>query len=447
MIRKVIVGVLCLMLAVAFAMPVMASGGAEVDQLQQRIDSLEKQLNELKQVLQQQQQMREEDKVRVEQIEQKVQSTEKVVAEAAPRVLSKFQFKPYGYVKLDASYNDSRTNGSDGDFIIFVPNESVHKNDNDFSMTIRQTRLGMNIIAPKSGEWEALGRIEVDLYGNAAHENKSELMVRHAYLQLTRANFSLLAGQTSDLISPLFPSTLNYTVGWGAGNIGYRRAQLRLTYDYPVNERNKLTTAFAIARTTGTINEDFDFDGYNDGDDAGFPTVQGRIALSTKLLTDKASVFGISGHYGKEEMDLPARQIRAKTWSVNGDFDLPLSACLSLKGEIFAGYNLDDYFGGILQGINAGTQDIIKTRGGWAQLSYAWSSELKYNAGFGIDDPSNDDLSAGMRGRNSFYFANVNYQIIPPVTVGLEYSYWNTEYIDRSNGTDNRLQASIIYKW
>jgi len=441
--KYIMMVVSCCVCLFFLTMPVIADE-SESEQLRIRVNKLEQELNEIQILFQQQ--ICEEYKVRVEKIEQKVSSVEKVT-EAAPKVLSKFQFKPYGYIKLDASYNDSRTNGNNGDFAIFVPNESLHRNDNDFSMTMRQTRLGMYITAPKFGDWEAKARFEVDLFGNSAHENKSEFMVRQAYLQLIKGDLSIIAGQTWDVISPLNADTLNYPVGWGAGNIGYRRAQLRFTYDYPVNDANKITAAVAIARTDGTLNEDFDFDGYNDGDDVGFPTVQGRLALSTKLLTDKASVFGISGHYGEEEIDFAAGQIRAKTWSMNGDFNLPLTACLAIKGEIFAGYNLDDYFGGILQGINAGTQEIIKTRGGWAQLSYDWSSKMKYKAGLGIDDPSNNDLSAGMRGRNSFYFANVTYNIIPPVTVGLEYSYWNTEYIARSNGTNNRLQASAIYRW
>lgn len=120
----------------------------------------------------------------------------------------------------------------------------------------------------------------------------------------------------------------------------------------------------------------------NDGEDAGFPTFQGRIGLATKLLTNKASVFGISGHYGKEEIDFPTGQIRAKSWSMNGDFNIPLSECLSIKGELFLGYNLDDYFGGVLQGINRGMQEIIKTAGGWAQLGYKWGSQWKYNVGW-----------------------------------------------------------------
>ena len=442
--RTCIVAIVYFVCFLFLVTPAMAQ--SEVEQLNERIDKLEKELKELKDLLKQQQQAREEESARVERLEQKVEKD-------SSNVLSAFKFKPYGFIKLDASYDDSRTNY--GNFVLFIPNESAHRDDNEFNMTARQTRLGMHIIAPDIYDWEAWGRIEIDFYGDGArHENKAEPMLRHAFVELKKGNFSLLAGQTSDLISPLYPNTLNYVVGWSAGNIGYRRAQLRATYIYPFNQKTKLITALAIARTAGTVNEDLDLDIQNDGEDAGFPTIQARLALATKILTKKHTVFGITGHYGEEEIDWEInpftagrRQERVKSWSLNGDFDLPLTDRVSVKGEAFVGYNLDDYFGGILQGVNPTTQEVIKTAGGWLQLTYKQDDKLKYHLGLGMDDPKNRDLSDGMRSRNSFYFGNVMYTLIPPVDIGLEYSHWETEYKGRSTGTDNRIQTSVIYKW
>jgi hypothetical protein len=96
---------------------------------------------------------------------------------------------------------------------------------------------------------------------------------------------------------------------------------------------------------------------------------------------------------------------------------------------------------------NPTTQEVVKTAGGWLQFGYKHSDKWKYHFGFGIDDPTNRDLSPGMRSRNSFYFGNVVFSLIPPVDIGLEYSHWETEYEKRSTGTDNRIQTSIIYKW
>lgn len=444
------------------------------EQLQKRIEELEKQVNELKLLLQEQQKTQTQEKARVDKVEQKVeQAEEKVKVVSAPSILSEFKFKPYGFIKLDAAYDDSRVYPSSGNFVLYVPSEQrdfttgrKNRNDNSFTMTARETRIGFYILAPESYSWQAKGRFEFDLYGDATqHENKANLLLRHAYVELTRKNLSILAGQTSDLISPLTPNTVMYTVAWSVGNIGYRRPQLRFTYTYPFNENNKLISALAIARTKGTINEDFDMDTKNDGEDVGYPTVQGRIAYVTKLFAGKDSTFGISGHYGKEEIDWglissALHQKRMKTWSLNGDFEVPLTSCLSFKGEAFVGENLDDYFGGILQGINAQTKkigsnvvpfdehytSIIKTIGGWAQITYQYK-KWKYNAGLGIDDPRNDQLSLGMRSRNTFYYGNFYYNLIPPVNLCLEYSYWDTDYIGKRDGTDNRIQTAVIYSW
>ncbi|MDB9822973.1 hypothetical protein OAC89_04655 [Deltaproteobacteria bacterium] len=407
--------------------PLFAESGT--DQLRVRIEKMEKELAELKLLLQEQ-----------KDIEAKEAQSSSPVGG--------FTFKPYGYVKLDLSYDDSRTNY--GNFILYVPSESANKkDDNEFNMTARQTRLGMEIIAPSSHNWSARGKIEIDFYGDGStqHENKAEIVLRHAFIELERENYSLLGGQTSDLISPLNPSTLNYIVGWSAGNIAYRRPQLRITYNNSLNDKNRIITALSLSRTSGLVNEDLDLGGQNDGEDAGFPTIQARIALATKSFTEKESVFGISGHYGNEEIDWGRRAQRLKSYSINYDFDIPLSNQFSIKGEAFTGINLDDYFGGILQGVNRVTRDVIRTSGGWAQINYKPDDKWQYNAGIGFDNPSDVDLETGMRSRNGFIYLNTLYRIIPPMTMGIEYSHWETEYIDMNEGTDNRLQASWIYSW
>lgn len=118
----------------------------------------------------------------------------------------------YGYVKADISYDDSRTNP--GNFVVWVNSEATNNNDDEFNLTANQTRMGFNISGPASETMKTSGKIEWDFYGSNASENKPKLQVRHAYMTLDwpEDNFSILAGQTSDVISPLVPTTLNYTV-------------------------------------------------------------------------------------------------------------------------------------------------------------------------------------------------------------------------------------------
>ena len=420
--------VICVTLTLFPSLPISAAG---TDDLEMRIEKLEKELNDLKLLLQRQKEAKEEaDKPKTE----------------SPMVRG-FKFKPYGYIKLDAAYDDSRTNY--GNYILYVPSESTNKNDNEFSMTARQTRLGIDITAPAGSDWMAQGKVEIDFYGDgpAVHENKAEILLRHAYLSFNKGNWSVLAGHTSDIFSPLNPATLNYIVGWSAGNIGYRRPQIQIAYNNRLNERNRLITGLSIARTSGLVNEDLDADSQNDGEESGTPTVEARIALATKSFTEKESVFGLSGHYGKEEVNWAGGRQSLKSWSINFDYDIPLTDKLSIKGEIFKGVNLDDYFGGSLQGVNTVTHDVISAMGEWVQVSYKLNDKWLYNAGLGIDNPSDEDLVPGMRSKNGFIYINSQYKIIPPLTIGFEYSHWKTEYVDTSDGTDNRFQASFIYSW
>lgn len=423
-----------------FSLPFQAMADSDYDLIRQRIDRLEKELVELKTLLG-------EKSAEDQKVADKAQVEKKKIETAVAGEESRFKFDPYGYVKLDASYDDSTINS--GDYILFVPSEAFVENDDKYNMTARQTRLGMVVTAPDFQGWKTKGKIEIDFYGNgpAVHETKSEIVMRHAFLELNKGNFGLLAGQTSDVISPLVPSTLNYTVGWAAGNIGYRRPQIRFSHNTGANDPVSILTQFALSRTTGLTNEDIDGGGQNDGEDSGFPTMQGRIALTTELFGKKKSVFGISGHYGTEEVDWPGVETDMKSWSINWDFSIPIYDRVTLTGEAFVGENLDDYFGGILQGINAMTQDEIRSKGMWAQINFRPVEKWQYNAGFGLDDPDNQDINIGMRDKNTFYFVNANFKLIPPLTLGLEYSYWDTDYKNLYEGKDNRFQFSAIYSW
>ena len=120
-------------------------------------------------------------------------------------VWSTLDIQLYGYIKLDAAWDSARTDA--GNFARWVESEGGRERDGQFNMTARQTRLGMNIRGPDVGGAKTSGRVEIDFYGDGA-ENKPEPFMRHAYLQIEwpQQRFTLLAGQTSDVISPWCPA-------------------------------------------------------------------------------------------------------------------------------------------------------------------------------------------------------------------------------------------------
>jgi hypothetical protein len=348
----------------------------------------------------------------------------------------------YGQIKLDAALDTARTDI--GNYAKLVSLEDKSDNDEQFSMTAKQTRLGVRLFGPEVGGAKTTGRAEIDFYGGG-DENKPNPMMRHAYLQLDWPDkLSLLAGQTSDVVSPLFPSTLNYTVGWWAGNIGYRRPQVRVTKGFELTESCDFEVQGALTRTITTGSTAFTAD---PGEDAGFPTSQGRAALSFPLLTDKPTTLGVSGHWGREEYDQDAagKSRDADSWSVNLDLTLPLSERLALSGEAFLGNNLLAYLGGIGQGTTATLREITAS-GGWLALGYGPVERWKFNLGASADDAEESDLATDASlDLNSSIFGNAIFSINDKASVGIELSRWYTEYKNGDDGESLRIQMSFMY--
>lgn len=358
---------------------------------------------------------------------------------------------PYGYIKADASYDNSSVNN--GNYVTWVNSEATSNDDDEFNMTANQTRIGLKISGPESDTMNASGVIEVDFYGGnsgGASENKSHMFMRHAYLKMDwpKERFNIIAGQTWDTISPLNPGTLNYSVAWWAGNIGYRRPQIRLTKSYALSSDVDLKLEGALARNIGT-NGTGNFATAESGQDVGQPMYQGRTSLRFPLLGYKPSIVGFSGHWGKEKFDnVPSADgNKFDTWSLNLDVTQPVNEWLTIKGELFKGENLSQFLGGIGQGINTGTSNEISTKGGWIAASLGPWDKWRFNTGFTMEDVDRNDLSDGGRTLNSSIFGNVIYSLNKNTEVGLEISRWRTDYKNQNDGDDLRVQSSFIYKF
>lgn len=374
-----------------------------------------------------------------EQIKTVSDQTQLNAAHQSNVVSSKYGANLYGYVKLDASYDDSKI--KNGNFALYANSENINKNDNEFNVTANQTRFGLNLFGPEIGPAITEGKIEVDFYGGEA-ENKPHMRMRHAYAQISWPEYemSFLAGQTFDVISPLYPSTLNFLVDYAVGNIGYRRPQIRLTKNFSLTDSTDLLVQTALTRTIGdTVN------GIDTGTDSGIPSFQNRIAYSFPLLTDKPTTIGVSGHYGQEENDSIDKDL--DTWSINLDLEVPITNWLGVKGEFFTGANLDTFFGGILQGVNTITGEEIRTTGGWAALSITPMKTINLNLGASMESPDDFYVPSGGRTENRSYFGNIFYMFDPSFLVGAEASYWDTKYKDIDDGDALRFQTSVIYKF
>lgn len=355
---------------------------------------------------------------------------------------SNLTIKPYGYFKFDMAYDQARTNN--GNYVFWV--ESSEDKDSEINLTARQTRLGVNFIYDELNNRTVSGKFEIDFYGGGT-ENKNMIMMRHGYLKVDFGKYYLLAGQTSDVLSPLVPNTVNYTVLWNCGNIGYRHPQIQ----FGNSVKNGVEIIGALSRNIaesveGEVNNvKVDKNDNDDGEDSSLPSVQARISYINPNMN-----VGISGHYGLMEYTrADFKEDNYTSFSLNFHVSYAFTNAFLIKGEVFTGKTLDQYFGGIGQGFDWDLEKEVESSGGWLNAALKASPNISCNLGIGIDQPEKDDpLDFPTRNYNRCVFGNIYTKIAYNTSFALEISNWETGYYngdgDETHTSNLRLHTALI---
>jgi hypothetical protein len=357
---------------------------------------------------------------------------------------SRLQF--YGFVRQDLILDDSRPDAAQTP--LFILSEPAGAADRaSFTMHPRLTRFGININGPELDGVGARigGRIEID-FQNGGRESRAIPRWRHAYMTLGWGPTTLLIGQTSDLISPLFPAVNGDTLMWNAGNLGDRRPQVRGTYQ-SAGTKLQCTAAAAIGLTGAVDQQDLDENGVRDGEDAAAPNVQGRFGVSYPLGKRRLAA-GVWALTLREQLGTPiAGDTDFSGHALGVDADIPVGSRAVVRGEAWIGSNLSDFRGGIGQGITRATGVEVDSKGGWIEAGYDFTRRYSAFVGYTIDSPDEEDLPVGGRTRNGAWYIVNRFVAGRPFTVGADYLRWTTEYRGAPRGTDNRVNAYVIYNF
>jgi hypothetical protein len=364
-----------------------------------------------------------------------------------------FTVIPYGTIWGSMSYDSQRS--KIGDYALWIESQDVHPNDPDFNVDAKSTRLGLDFTGPGIpclGEAKIGGKVEVDFQGQFVTRNKPGLLLRHAYVEAKDDDFRLLVGQTWDVISPLAIPTLNYTAGSAVGNLGYRRAQFRA-------ERYLAFSDDFLMALQGSVNGNVVTDFVSDpatttsADPGPYPDIQGRVGLTLgdrSCPDSRPVVLGVGGHIGIQSFDFRTAPVALDddvlTYSLATDFVVPLTERLGIQGEFFTGFNLSNYMGGILQGVDRVTHKGIHATGGWIDICFDWTPCLHTHSGFAIDDPLDSDMTSG-RVRNQMIYNNVLWDATKNLQFGFEVDVWETHYIALAAGEGVRLEFATKYKF
>ncbi len=334
--------------------------------------------------------------------------------------------KLYGFIKADAVFNDSV-----GDTLIMnAPWEGDAVDDNEFNITANWSRIGFIFDGTQLGEsGKVTGKIEADFWDSSDYD----LRLRQAFLTVSYTKWSLLAGQTWDFFSPFGIGSLNDGYGWHAGNIGSRHPQVVLSANCAKSSAGKVTLKLGAIDAQDDAQET-----------SGYPVCGGLLGIERMVGGVSVNVY-YAGIFGTAQSDGAELEISAQTTGMK----LKLCPWLSINGEGYRGYKLEDFMAGSKIGVSDGSE--VRTRGGWLEGVIKLSDKLSATGGAGIDDvyPDRqayiDEDGNRLWHQNVMHYANLKYKAAQNLTYGLEHQCFITQYADGVEGKINRIQGSMIY--
>lgn len=367
----------------------------------------------------------------------------------------------YGIMRLDVIYNT--TDMQLGDVFLYAkpkdavypnrPNEKYSDNAN-LLFSPRFSRFGVKVKdIDVIGNIKGRANFEGDFQGgykNSTAALAPQFALRHAYGEMYSGNWSLLFGQYWTLNTFPLPTVVEQNVGLSTGNLWMRMPQIRFTYDLkPFRFSVSANRPWAGDNTAG--NTVTTVDPITDGEYSTIPMMMGRVWFYNDMLD-----LSVVGHwYQPRAYDNLGAKHEITSYSVAA------AATVKAKGFKFEvkgtyGQDLNVFFGGINQGLYSLENDVlpIKSMAGYGLIEYKFNSKWDISAGYGMDDPDEDDLVAGNGDLPIGDIRTKNSQIW--LTAGLNLNKWRfmagfsrleTEYNLSETGTNYKAQFTSMFSF
>lgn len=317
--------------------------------------------------------------------------------------------------------------------------------------TLRQSVIGLEFDGPNAVlGGKVRGSFLMDLFGGGGTVLDQQVRLRTASVALQWGTRELMVGQEKPILSPREPNSLAQ-VGTspltGAGNLWRWRPQIRFEQKLALGPGEELRARIGVSQTseTGAIIP------------AQFaptleprrPALEGYFQFAHRFDDTRRVEIAPGFHWSTTHVlgtSVPSNAF-SLDWFVNP------TRRVEITGFFFTGKNLANLgAGGVRQGFTILTVQPnlfrvipVRTRGGWAQVTFLATSRLSFNLYGGQDDPNNRDLLPGGIGKNLAYAANAFYRIAPNVVVGAEVSQVRTRFMSGERPLNNHYDLALAY--
>jgi hypothetical protein len=366
----------------------------------------------------------------------------------------RFPVSVYGTVLFNSIFDTAQMNITD--IPLFPVKPDALGDDKSFSMTARQTRLGLRFDGPELIDARLSGQVEIDFLGGKAPFGNGVdmdlLRLRLAFGRLDWDHWSLEGGQDWVIFAPLNPTSYaQYAIPSmsASGNLWIRLPQLRVEY----HNANLLAQFAAIDPNMGDYNTAV-FSATRPvgiGERGRAPGAEARFAYTAKQ-DDRDFTIGISGHYGHGKnsgtVGNITEQLPLNSWGAAIDFSLPFTKVFNLSGEAYTGRALGIFSGEsgeAIEPVGIPGDVGVRSSGGWAQAEFNFTPKWQVNLVYGIDDPSVHDLPVGARGRNQSYMGNLIWKYTPHFNIAWEYRQILTNFVNLPSATLHGGTANLAF--
>lgn len=351
-------------------------------------------------------------------------------SESAVRTKSRLSLELRGRVLVNAFSNNRRVN-STGNPQFVRPDDPGDPAPAGLGMQIRQTSLGFAVTATHVWGANFVGDLDVDFGGGQLPSSGGRtfplIRMRTARAILQWPHTELLLGQESPLVSGVNPvslAALGTPEFVAAGNLWLWLPQARLSIERPGRVRMGVQGA-VLAPGTGAAVGTFDVPDFDVAERSKRPFLEGRVRARWGS-DDMAGEIGVGGHLG---WYATAIDTLVRGFATTIDAVVPLRSWLELRGEAYDGKGMRALGGGGVGQLFGLDAALIRSRGGWAQVNVRPNPAFVIGAGYGVDDPHDNDLAASARLRNSATSAHAEWRPAGPLVFGLEYRRTRTTYV------------------
>ena len=312
----------------------------------------------------------------------------------------------------------------------------------NYDLFAKVTRLGAEYFHKPDGLLEggrAWARVEVDFLNNQSdtsdptnQPSRPLLRLRLAHLGIGKGDWDLVMGQDWDLFSPLIPTVMQGTQMAYAGNTGDRRPSAYVSYDHDFGEGIRIQVQNGISLANAIDIADYNSDGQRGNSDYGLPGYQTRLGIVVPTEVDKQPLMiGISAVMADTHEAVGQGKRQALTFpqrGIAGDLRLPLNEYMVFQGEAYTGYDLNEWRGGVGQGINLEEGKVIQAAGGWWEIVTRTCEYHRFAVGMGVDKANGGDVPLHGRTRNLVSWARNEFMPGSGIVFGCEYFLWSTQY-------------------